>query len=126
MSKASKKSTKPKESVKKITAPKPEQSKNIKNEAKLTVKDTREIAELARLALTPEEEAKFTSQLNNILGYFNKLSELNTDNVEPKTHPTDMVNSFREDVVKESLKVDEALQNAPHKEKNYFKAPRIL
>lgn len=97
-----------------------------KKEVKLNVEDTKEIAKLARLKLTQEEEQKFTLQLNNILGYFEKLNEVNTDNIEPRTHPTDLVNSFREDIVISSLDKEEALKNAPHKEDGFFKAPKIV
>ncbi|MBD3350961.1 MAG: Asp-tRNA(Asn)/Glu-tRNA(Gln) amidotransferase subunit GatC [Candidatus Lokiarchaeota archaeon] len=95
-------------------------------DSKLTIEDTQEIAKLARLQLSKEEEEKFTTQLNNILQYFEKLSELDTKNVEPRTHPNDIVNSFREDVVEESLDKEEALKNAPEKKDSYFKAPKIV
>lgn len=92
----------------------------------LTIEDTDEIAQLARLNLSAEEKEKFTKQLNNILGYFEKLNELDTDNIVPRTHPTEMVNCFRDDKVKESLSQDEALSNAPKKKDSYFKAPKIV
>lgn len=97
-----------------------------KKEVKLSVEDTREISKLARLKLTAEEEQKFTLQLNNILGYFDKLNEVNTDNIEPRTHPTDLVNSFRDDVIIPSLNKEDALKNAPYKEEGFFKAPKIV
>jgi len=100
--------------------------KETKSEVKLTIEDTREIAKLARIKLSEEDEIKFTQQLNNILEYFKKLSELDTKDIEPQTHPIDLVNSFREDVVGKSLSQEEALQNAPFKENGYFKAPKIV
>ena len=105
-----------------MTTPKSKsQKKNI-----LTVEDTQKIAKLARLNISPEEEEKFTEQMNNILGYFEKLSELDTEGVIPRTHPTDVVNNFREDIVIPSLTQEEALQNAPNKKNGYFKAPKIV
>lgn len=103
-------------------------SKNKKDEKEnvLTEETTHEIAQLARLDLAPEEEKKFTKQLNNILSYFKKISELDTSDVEPRTHPTEITNVFREDKVKPSLSTEEALKNAPNSEKKYFKAPRIV
>lgn len=92
----------------------------------LTVDDTRKIAELARIKLTPEEETLFTKQLNTILDYFKKISELDTENVPARTHPTDIVNNFREDEVKPSLSQEEALMNAPKRKNGFFKAPRII
>ncbi len=95
-------------------------------ENKLTIEDTKKIAKLARINLSNNEEIKFTVQLNNMLNHFKKISELNTDEVEPRTHPTEIVNSFRDDIVKPSLSKEDVLKNAPHKKDGYFKAPRIV
>jgi len=84
------------------------------------------VAHLARLRLSPEEAEKFTSQLDQILVYFEKLNQLDTSNIEPTSHPIPMVNAFREDVVKPSIDVEEALVNAPDKEGNFFKVPKII
>jgi aspartyl-tRNA(Asn)/glutamyl-tRNA(Gln) amidotransferase subunit C len=95
---------------------------------KLSIKDTQHIAELARIDLNQDEENKFTDQLNNILEYFEKLGELDEElkDVDPFTHPTKLVNVFREDKVKPSLPIKDALKNAPRKEKGFFKAPKII
>ncbi|MHA1729018.1 MAG: Asp-tRNA(Asn)/Glu-tRNA(Gln) amidotransferase subunit GatC [Promethearchaeota archaeon] len=95
---------------------------------KLTVKDTQKIAKLARIELTEEDLEKFTHQLNNILDYFEKISELDDEikDVEPRTHPTDIVNSFREDVVKPGLSREDALKNANEKKDGFFKSQPIL
>ncbi len=92
---------------------------------KLTEKDTEHVAMLARISLTPEEIKAFTQQLNNILDYFKKLEEIDTSAVEPTYHVLDLVNVTRPDKVTPSLPVDEALANAPKKQENYFKAPKI-
>ena len=99
---------------------------NNEPKIKLNIEDTKEIAKLARITLSQEDEEKFTGQLNNILQYFEKLSELDTDNVEPRTHPTEIVNSFREDKVTSSLTNKEALMNAPQKKDGYIKGPKII
>lgn len=95
---------------------------------KLSVDTTREIAKLARLQLTSDEEKKFTNQLNEILVYFEKLGELDEElkDVEIMTHPTEIINVFREDKVRPSLSTKDALKNADKKEKGFFKAPKIL
>jgi len=80
---------------------------------------------LARIQLTPEEIKSFTQQLNNILDYFKKLEEIDTSAVEPTYHILDLVNVTRPDKVTPSLPVDEVLANAPKKQENYFKAPKI-
>lgn len=93
---------------------------------KITRKEVEYVAHLARLRLSPEEAEKFTSQLDQILVYFEKLNQLDTSNIEPTSHPIPMVNAFREDVVKPSIDVEEALVNAPDKEGNFFKVPKII
>ena len=100
----------------------------MQKDKKLSVETTREIAKLARLELTGDEEEKFTNQLNDILVYFEKLGELDKEleGVEPITHPTEIVNVFREDKVRPSLSNKDALKNANKKEKGFFKGPKIL
>ncbi len=95
------------------------------SERNLTEKDTEHVAMLARIQLTPEEIKSFTHQLNNILNYFKKLGEIDTSAVEPTYHILDLVNVTRPDKVTPSLPVDAALANAPKKQDNYFKAPKI-
>jgi len=92
---------------------------------KLTEKDTEHVAMLARIALTPDEIKVFTQQLNHILDYFKKLEEIDTSTVEPTYHILNLVNVTRPDKVTPSLPVEEVLANAPKKQDNYFKAPKI-
>lgn len=92
----------------------------------ITVKDVQHVAKLARLQLSPEEEATFTEQMNAILQYAEKLNELDTENVKPTTHVLQVSNVMREDVVKDSLTQEEALLNAPDEEDGQFKVPAVL
>ncbi|QWU15475.1 aspartyl/glutamyl-tRNA(Asn/Gln) amidotransferase subunit C [Paenibacillus sophorae] len=92
----------------------------------ITVKDVQHVARLARLHLSPEEEAMFTEQMNSILQYAEKLSGLDTEGVQPTTHVLHVSNVMREDVVKESLSLEEALLNAPEEEDGQFKVPAVL
>ena len=64
--------------------------------------------------------------LSSILNYINQLQEVNTDNVEPLAHALDVSNVFREDVLKESLNVNEALANAPDRQGNFYGVPAIF
>ena len=86
----------------------------------------RHVAKLARLDLTDEEVARFSTQLSAILDYIEKLNELDTDSVEPLAHCLPIHNIFREDVVTESLDTELALENAPLHFENFFKVPKIL
>ncbi|NUU61154.1 Asp-tRNA(Asn)/Glu-tRNA(Gln) amidotransferase subunit GatC [Paenibacillus agri] len=92
----------------------------------ITVKDVQHVAKLARLQLSPEEEATFTEQMNAILQYAEKLNELDTENVKPTTHVLQVSNVMRDDVVKDSLSQEEALLNAPDQEDGQFKVPAVL
>ncbi len=88
--------------------------------------DVKYVAHLARLHLTPDEEKKFGAQLGNILGYIEKLKELDVANVEPTAHATPMVNVMRPDEVRPSLPHDDALRNAPAKSNGLFIVPKIV
>jgi aspartyl-tRNA(Asn)/glutamyl-tRNA(Gln) amidotransferase subunit C len=84
------------------------------------------VAHLARIALTPEEEKKLSAQMTHILGYIEKLKELDVSNVEPTAHAVPLINVTRKDEVGESLSQDEALRNAPAKANGLFMVPKIV
>ncbi len=92
----------------------------------ITKGNVEHVAELARLEITEHEKDIFTEQLSNILDYVEMLNELDTKEVSPTSHVVPLVNVFREDEIKEVLKKDEALKNAPEKEDGYFKVPRVI
>jgi len=85
------------------------------------------IAKLALLDLTEEEKDRLARELGDIVDYFKKLNDLDTENVEPMTHPIEgLKNVFREDIPWKSLSNEEVLKNAKHTKDGFFKAPRIL
>jgi aspartyl-tRNA(Asn)/glutamyl-tRNA(Gln) amidotransferase subunit C len=84
------------------------------------------VAHLARLALAPEESARLGSQLIQILGYVEKLQELDVSAVEPTAHATPLVNVTRADEVHLSLTSAEALRNAPAQSNQLFVVPKIV
>jgi len=88
--------------------------------------DVKYVAHLARLALTPDEEKKLGAQLDNILGYIEKLMELDVSKVEPTAHAVPMVNVMRPDEIRPSLPHDDALRNAPAKANGLFIVPKIV
>lgn len=88
--------------------------------------DIGHLATLARLNLKPDECAKFQEQIEEILAYVDKLSQLNVDGVEPMATALPVINVFRDDTPHETLTRDEALRNAPDKEGAFFKVPRII
>lgn len=92
----------------------------------VTRKDVEHIAELARLSFEENELESFTSELNEILNYVEKLQELNTENVEPLSHPIEGHNVFREDKLMPSISTEDALRNAPDKDDKFFKVPKVI
>ncbi len=84
------------------------------------------VAHLARLSLSPAEEQKIGAQLGNILGYIEKLRELDVSGVEPTAHAVPMVNVARPDEVRPSLSVADALRNAPSQANGLFLVPKIV
>lgn len=92
----------------------------------VTLKDVKYIADLARLELTNDELEEYTFQLNKILEYVEKLNTVNTEYIEPLSHPIEAVNIFREDIVKSSINREDALKNAPSKDEEFFKVPKVI
>ena len=93
---------------------------------KIDQTQVKKTAKLARLDLTDCEIEEFSGQLNTILEYVEKMNELNTENVPPLAHCLPVSNCFREDVAKESLGTEKTLANAPQREGEFFKVPKIL
>jgi len=97
------------------------------DEIEFSKEKIRYVSKLALLDLTEEEEEKLSGQLNNIISYFKKLENLDTEGIEPTRHPIEGLNNvFREDEVWEGLSQKEALKNTENKKDGFFKAPRIL
>ncbi len=88
--------------------------------------DVKYVAHLARLSLTPDEEQKIGAQLGNILGYIEKLKEVDVTGVEPTAHAFPLVNVTRTDEVRPSLSNEEALRNAPSTANGLFMVPKIV
>lgn len=92
----------------------------------LTPATVQQVALLARLTLSAAEVELFTRQLNDILTYVQKLSELDTTGIPPMAHVLELTNAFREDEVAGSLPLEEALANAPDRQRNSFAVPKII
>jgi aspartyl-tRNA(Asn)/glutamyl-tRNA(Gln) amidotransferase subunit C len=92
----------------------------------VTKKDVKKIAELARLEFTELELESYTTEMNKMLDYVDKLNELDTEDVQPLSHPIENTNVFRKDEVKESTEREDALKNAPDKSSEYFKVPKVI
>jgi aspartyl-tRNA(Asn)/glutamyl-tRNA(Gln) amidotransferase subunit C len=89
-------------------------------------KDIERLAVLARINLTSEEKEIFTQQLNSVLDSVEVLNELPTNEVEPLIYVLPLYNVMRDDEVRPSLPIDEAMDNAPLQEEAKFKVPRLI
>lgn len=92
----------------------------------ISKEEVEHVAWLTRLQLTEETKERLTKQLSQILDHAGKISELDTSNVRPTSHPLPVKNVFREDKNRPSLSQEEALSNAPKKEKGGFVVPKII
>ena len=92
----------------------------------LTVDEVRHVARLARLALSPEEEALFTDQLGRVLDYVARLETLDVTGVEPMAHPVPAAQPERPDEARPGLTREEALAGAPQPVAGGFAVPRII
>jgi aspartyl-tRNA(Asn)/glutamyl-tRNA(Gln) amidotransferase subunit C len=89
-------------------------------------KTIQKIAHLARLEFHAKDEEAMIRDMNEILTWVEKLNELDTDAVEPLTNMSYEINRMREDEVKPHLPHEDALKNAPDKDQDYFRVPKVL
>ncbi len=93
---------------------------------KITTAEVEHVARLSRLALDKAEIEALTGQMDELLGYVEKLNELDTEGIIPTAHAVPMENAFRADVVKPSIGLDKALQNAPLADEDCFVVPKVI
>jgi aspartyl-tRNA(Asn)/glutamyl-tRNA(Gln) amidotransferase subunit C len=84
------------------------------------------VANLARLTLDGEAVVRFTTQLNDILLYMDKLGQVDTTGVEPVSHAIARKNAFRPDTVAASLPIEASLANAPDAKGSCFQVPKVI
>ena len=95
-------------------------------EPKITAAEVEHVARLARLDLSPEEKERMRSQLDAILTYIDKLRQLPTEGVEPTSHAIPIVNVMREDEVQPCFPISDMLANAPERDGDLFRVPKII
>jgi len=84
------------------------------------------VATLSKLEFDEQAKEEIRKDLERMIGFVDKLNEINTDNVEPLIYVTDEVNVLREDEVKQVITKEEALSNAPQKDSDYIKVPKVI
>ncbi len=93
---------------------------------RLTTQEVEHIATLSRLELSDAERERAANELSQIIGYFESLSELDTENTPPTMHALPIENVLRADEVRAGLSREAALQNAPESADGMFQVPRVV
>jgi len=93
---------------------------------KLSIKQVEHVAKLARLGIDKKENKKFQKELSSILDYVNKLSEVDTKDIEPIAQITGLTNVMREDKSRPSAEREKLLKNAPQTKDGHIKVKAIL
>jgi aspartyl-tRNA(Asn)/glutamyl-tRNA(Gln) amidotransferase subunit C len=93
---------------------------------KISIDEIRHLAHLARLEFTEQEMKEMQGDMDKILGFVAKINELDLEGVEPLVYLSEERNVLREDASKTLLTKDEALKNAPDKDSDYFRVPKVL
>lgn len=93
---------------------------------KLTKETVERLAELSKLEFNDIEKTELVNDLNRIIGFIEKLNELDTDGVEPLIYMSEEKNVLRSDEIQQEISHEEILQNAPKKDSDYFRVPKVL
>lgn len=88
--------------------------------------DIEHVAKLARLKLTDSEKERLSTQMETIIGYIEKLNELDTKNVEPTAHVLGLNNVFRDDVATKPLTDHDPINDSPAHSKGHYEVPKII
>jgi aspartyl-tRNA(Asn)/glutamyl-tRNA(Gln) amidotransferase subunit C len=93
---------------------------------KITDEIVDHIAHLARLEFIGEEKKEIKQDMEKIIAFMDKLNTVNTDGVEPLMFMSDAVNVLRDDLAEVTISKEQALKNAPKKDSDYFRIPKVL
>jgi aspartyl-tRNA(Asn)/glutamyl-tRNA(Gln) amidotransferase subunit C len=93
---------------------------------KINKETLNKIAHLSRLEINEKDAEKMMTDMTNMVTFVEKLNEVNTDGVEPLTTMSHEINALREDIAKSDLAHPQVLQNAPKKDADYFRVPKVL
>ena len=99
----------------------------MKNELKkISEEDVQQISVLTRIAMSQSEINLMAGQMSNILENIDVLNEVNTDGIEPTGHSAEVNSVMREDISSDSLKLDDVMANAPHREGDFIRIRPVL
>ena len=94
--------------------------------SRITSSDVRKVAELARLNLPEDQITTYTVELEEILSYVEQLQEIDTNNIQATSRAVEVTNVMREDDVELTCSREDILDQAPHREGDFFRVPKIL
>ena len=93
---------------------------------KINKKEVEKLAHLSRLEFTEEEKENMVADMDKILGFVEKINEVDLEGVEPLVYMTDEESTLRKDEVVEQATKEEALKNAPDRDTDYFRVPKVV
>ena len=93
---------------------------------KIDIETVDKLANLSRLDFDGKEKDGIINDLNRMLDFISKLDELDTTNIDPLIYMNDQKNILRPDVVKQSISQADGLKNAPKKDSDFFKVPKVV
>lgn len=91
----------------------------------MELEEVERVAFTARLELEEEKKDELEEEMEEILDWFSRIDEVETEDMEPAFHPIDLKNELREDEIEDTLSSEEALENTEHEEDGFFKGPKI-
>ena len=92
----------------------------------ITIQTIDKLANLSQLQFNDEEKVALQFDLEKMIGFIQQLEKVDTTGIEPLQHMSDAVNVLREDELKGSITREEALLNAPSKDEQFFKVPKVI
>lgn len=92
----------------------------------ITIDTINKLSNLSQLQFNDEEKMQLQQDLEKMIGFINQLEKIDTTGIEPLQHISDAVNVLREDELKGSITREEALMNAPSKDEQFFKVPKVI
>ncbi len=88
--------------------------------------DVRYVANLARINLSDEEVTLYSTQLEDVMGYIEKLSEVDVEGIEPTAHAYELTNRVRRDIPVPGIPAEGFLQNTPDQANNQLRVPKVV
>ena len=95
------------------------------SDKKITLEEVKHIAKLSKLNIPDDELEYYATEMNKMINNFNLLSKVDTSKTKPMTHVNDMINIYREDISKNSLKTKDAIKNSADTFGQFIKIPKI-